>query len=223
MKEVLSSAVRFAGVVGIASMLGACATPADSSRMTVGPAPAAPAAVASAAPAALAKPAPAAVPAPAMANSATVAPTAASPATSSGMTSAPAANSYPEKLAHAMCIRKLEGGEKTNPLWMSKVGNSEFQIALANSLERAGLLAPADGCKFPVDVHLLGISEPSMGFAMTATSNVNYKVFDSAEQPVLLETISAPYTAKMSESMIGYVRAKRANGFLAKLKALGIK
>ena len=49
---------------------------------------------------------------------------------------------------------------------------------------------------------------------------------------MLLETISAPYTAKMSESMIGYVRAKRAiegsiresvNGFLAKLKALGIK
>jgi hypothetical protein len=36
-------------------------------------------------------------------------------------------------------------------------------------------------------------------------------VFDAADQPVLLETITAPYTATFSDSPIGFVRVKRAN------------
>lgn len=115
---------------------------------------------------------------------------------------------------------------------MSKVDNEGFRTALTNSMDRAGLLAPANGCKYPLDVNLLGISEPSMGFSMTAKSNVNYKLYDNNVQPVMLETISASYTAKMSESMIGVVRAKRAiegairesiNGFMAKLGKVDVK
>jgi hypothetical protein len=46
---------------------------------------------------------------------------------------------------------------------------------------------------------------------MEVTSHVNYKVFDAAAQPILLETISAPFTATFSDSPIGFVRIKRAN------------
>jgi hypothetical protein len=46
---------------------------------------------------------------------------------------------------------------------------------------------------------------------MEVTSHVNYKVFDTAGQPVMLETISAPFTATFGDSPIGFVRIKRAN------------
>jgi hypothetical protein len=50
-----------------------------------------------------------------------------------------------------------------------------------------------------------------MGFDMTVTSHVNYKVYDSSGQPFLLATIDAPYTAKMSDAFVGAQRLKKAN------------
>jgi len=118
---------------------------------------------------------------------------------------------FPQRLQHAMCVRKVSGGEDTNPLWVSKVDDKGFSIALTSSLESAGLEAPAPGCAFPVDANLLGLSQPAMGFDMTVTSHVNYKVYDSSGQPVLLATIDAPYTANFSDSLIAVDRLKKAN------------
>jgi hypothetical protein len=122
-------------------------------------------------------------------------------------TSAPA---FPERWQHAMCVRSVVGGEETNPLWISKVGNDQFRIALASSLDGAGLTAPSGACKYPVDVSLLGLSQPASGFDMTVTSHVNYKVYDTAGQPVLLETISAAYTAPVGFDT-GVARLRKAN------------
>jgi hypothetical protein len=118
---------------------------------------------------------------------------------------------FPVAFQHTMCIRAVAGGESTNPLWVSKVDTKDFQTALSASMESAGLLAGPGGCKFPLDVSLLGLSQPGFGLDMEVTSHVNYKVFDSAGQPVLLETISAPFTATFGDSPIGFVRVKRAN------------
>jgi hypothetical protein len=125
---------------------------------------------------------------------------------------ADAAKPFPQPLLGAMCVRNVTGGEKTNPLWVSKVDNAGFSTALTASLTGNGLNAAAtDSCHFPIDVNLLGLSQPGMGFDMTVTSHVNYKVYDSAGQPFLLETIDAPYTAKFSEAFVGVERLKKAN------------
>lgn len=118
---------------------------------------------------------------------------------------------FPVKFRQSMCVRAVSGGEQTNPLWVSKVSSEDFQTALSMSMQQAGLLASADPCKFPVDVNLLGLSQPTMGFDIVVTSHVNYKVFDSSGQPVLLETISAPYTATFSDAAYGVTRLKMAN------------
>lgn len=134
---------------------------------------------------------------------------------------------YPEPFRHGMCVRTVTGGETTNPLWVSKVDNDGFRSALSQSLESAGLGATERSCKFPVDVNLLGLSQPSFGISMEVISHVNYKVYGASGTPVLLETISAPFTATFSDSAIGFVRVKRANegsirenisGFLAKVR-----
>ena len=124
---------------------------------------------------------------------------------------AAAAKPFPQPLQHAMCVRDVTGGEKTNPLWVSKVDDAGFKIALNTSLDGAGLTAPATGCSFPVDVNLLGLSQPFAGFDMTVTAHVNYKVYDAAGQPLLLATIDSPYTAKFSDSLVAVERLRLAN------------
>jgi len=135
---------------------------------------------------------------------------------------------FPPPLHEAMCVRSVTGGEETNPMWVSKVSSQDFQTALTNSMNSAGLGAASGGCKYQVDVNLLGLSQPSMGFDMTVTAHVNYKVYDGAGKPVLLETLSSAYTATVSDAFAGITRLRLANegavrtsisDFFGKLKA----
>jgi len=127
------------------------------------------------------------------------------------ITSQASAKPFPERLQHAMCVRGVTGGEETNPLWASKVDNKGFQTALSSSLDGAGLTASADKCSYPIDVNLLGLSQPSIGFDMTVTAHVNYKVYDPSGQPYLLETVDSPFTATVSDAFVGVERLKLAN------------
>lgn len=121
-----------------------------------------------------------------------------------------AAKPFPQALQHAMCVRTLSGGEETNPLWFSKVGDADFKAALSSSLDNAGLAA-SSGCPYPIDVNLLGLSQPFGGFDMTVTAHVNYKVYNPAKTPILLETINSPYTATVSDAFVGAERMRKAN------------
>jgi hypothetical protein len=123
---------------------------------------------------------------------------------------AAAAKPFPATLQHAMCARNVTGGEKTNPMWASKVDNEGFKAALSSSLDASGLSAPS-GCQFPIDANLLGLSQPSFGFDIEVTAHVNYKVYQASGEPLLLSTIDSPYTAKMSEAFVGVERLKKAN------------
>lgn len=118
---------------------------------------------------------------------------------------------FPAPFPSSMCVRTVTGGEETNPLWVSKVDDASFKAALTESMRRNGLLSSATPCAYPTDVNLLGLSQPVAGFALTVTSHVNYKVHDSADRPILLETITAPYTAEFSEHAIAIIRLQRAN------------
>src|SRR5258706_3164558 len=129
------------------------------------------------------------------------------------VTAGPAATAvpFPQKFQHSMCVRAVTGGEETNPMWASKVNDAGFKTALDGSLNGAGLSAGASGCVYPIDANLLGLSQPSIGFDMTVTSHVNYKVYDGSGQPVVLATVDAPFTAKVSDAFIGVQRLQMAN------------
>ena len=117
---------------------------------------------------------------------------------------------YPRELHLAMCVRIVTGGEETNPMWMTKVSSADFKTALVESMARVRLIAPPDACKYNVDVNLLGISQPSGGWTLEVTSHVNYKVFNVAAEPILLETVSAPFTATTSDAWGALTRVKIA-------------
>jgi hypothetical protein len=50
-----------------------------------------------------------------------------------------------------------------------------------------------------------------VGLTLEVTSHANYKVYDAGGKPVLFATISAPYSAEFSESVLAVVRLQRAN------------
>jgi hypothetical protein len=118
---------------------------------------------------------------------------------------------FPPALQHAMCVRKVTGGEATNPLWVSEVDDAGFSEALSNSLSSLGLLGEQGSCRYFVDVDLLGLQQPTFGFTFEVTSHVNYKVYDAAGKAALLATITGAYTANFAEAPVGVMRMKRAN------------
>lgn len=136
---------------------------------------------------------------------------------------------YPASLAKALCVRTVAGGKETNPVWRSQVGNEDFAKALRDSLENAGLLAGESGCRYTIDADLLGLDQPGPSANKEVTAFVNYKVWDKANNPALLETVKAPYTARFGDALLGAERLKLANEgavrkniglFMDKLKTL---
>lgn len=126
---------------------------------------------------------------------------------------APAATAkpFPAALQHAMCVRKITGGESTNPMWASKVDNDGFKAALSSSLDVVGLSVKDAKCAFPIDANLLGLAQPIAGFDITVTAHVNYKVYQGDGEPLLLTTLDTPYTANFSDALIGVKRLQKAN------------
>jgi hypothetical protein len=137
----------------------------------------------------------------------------ASAATTEGMTvaRAPQVTALPELLQHSVHVRSVLGGEPTNPLWTSEVGNPEFRQALESSLRNNGLLADGTTGDYALDATLIDVTQPMIGFDLTVTSTVRYIVTPGDGTKMFDDTVIASYTAGVSESFLGTERLRRAN------------
>lgn len=108
-------------------------------------------------------------------------------------------------------LRSVEGGEDTNPLWASEVGNKEFKGALKNSLANHALLADPGKGRFDLSANLLHMDKPLMGFSLTVKSKVRYQLKkQSSNKAVLSNDVSASYTAALSDALVGSTRYRLA-------------
>ena len=117
-----------------------------------------------------------------------------------------------DELKRGISIRLVTGGEETNPLWTSEVGNDEFQAALESSLRNNSLLAEQSPGKYALDAHLIDVQQPLIGFDTKVTSTVQYRLdpVDDDEEPYE-ELVIESYTATVSESWYGVERLRLAN------------
>lgn len=114
-------------------------------------------------------------------------------------------------LQHAVTIAGVSGGTETNPLWMSKVGNAEFQSALQSSLGAAGLLANGDG-RYRLNAKLEALHQPMIGFDLTVHSQVHYSLLDVADSKTVFDReINADFTATVGDAFIAVERLRLAN------------
>lgn len=116
-------------------------------------------------------------------------------------------------LRNAIAISKVGGGEKTNPLLVSKVGDKELHEALRLSLERFGFLSTsAVAAPFRLEVFLVELKQPPGGYTTIVTSVMRYKLTRSADDEVLYDDIiTASYRVTAGEVFYGVHRLKVAN------------
>jgi hypothetical protein len=119
----------------------------------------------------------------------------------------------PPALHHRVTIGPVTGGHDTNPLWMSKVGNEEFALALRDSLAAAGLLAEGpDAGQYVLAAHLSRLKQPAFGFDLKVTATVDYELRDRSHgTPVYQTQVATPYTADMGDAFLGVERLRLAN------------
>jgi outer membrane murein-binding lipoprotein Lpp len=112
-----------------------------------------------------------------------------------------------------IAVRDVTGGKDTNPMWVSNVGNSEFEQALEASLRDAGLLAAGKQAgKYTLVAHLENVDQPMAGFNMTVTATVSYSLVERATgKEVFSRRVSLPYTASMGAAFSGTERLRIAN------------
>ena len=132
----------------------------------------------------------------------------AGPASIGGMTADnTGATAVPNSFEQSMTIGVVTGGEPTNPLWTSEVGNQEFRAALENSLRNYNLLAGSQASRYLVDANLIDVQQPMIGFAYTVTSTVTYRVRPTGSDDAVFEdTVIVPYTASATASFLGTER-----------------
>ena len=114
-------------------------------------------------------------------------------------------------LQHAVQVSGVTGGTKTNPMWMSKVGDAEFQAALSSSLGAAGMLANGDG-RYRLEAKLLQLKQPMIGFDMAVDSQVHYTLTEtSTGKAVFDRDVIATYTATVGDAFLAVKRLQLAN------------
>ena len=111
----------------------------------------------------------------------------------------------------SMGVTAVTGGEKTDPAWMSKVSNEDFEKALRLSLESHSMLSAEGDAPLMVSADLVALDQPFIGFDMTVTSIVAYTVKHAKNGLVFKETVTTPFTATMSDAFAGYQRLRIAN------------
>ncbi|MDP2377557.1 hypothetical protein [Reyranella sp.] len=118
-----------------------------------------------------------------------------------------------------LVVAPVTGGKETSPLWTSQVGNAEFQEALTRSLiatklASANILAnpSAANGRYRLEAVLQNLQQPLMGFDLTVTATVAYKLTEIATGTVVYEsTLVTPATATVGDAVIAVERLKLAN------------
>lgn len=111
----------------------------------------------------------------------------------------------------AMEIAGVTGGQKTNPLWTSEVGNEEFEQALLNSLKAHAMISVGEA-KYKLVATLEEVKQPFIGFDMTVKSKVRYELTSVENQNVVYnEVVDNEYTAEFGDSFLASKRLQLAN------------
>lgn len=116
-------------------------------------------------------------------------------------------------LRHQMAVSDVNGGEETNPLWTSEIGNAEFKQALIESLRVAGFLSgTGDSAKYELKVQLMNVIQPVIGLDLKVEATIRYVLIDKATlNEVVSEVIQSAYTATFSEAPYAVARLRVAN------------
>ncbi|MEM9678091.1 MAG: hypothetical protein AAF890_08540 [Pseudomonadota bacterium] len=109
----------------------------------------------------------------------------------------------------AISVVVVSGGKTTNPLWVSNISNEDFKASVQSALRANGYTSTSG--KYTLEVVMLSVKQPLVGTALTVTTQVAYTLKTVDGSTVFQRTITAPYTAKFSDSLLAVERLRLAN------------
>jgi len=117
-----------------------------------------------------------------------------------------------KELYNNIHINENTGGHETNPLWTSKINNSNFHGALIQSLKNAKLYNESIKSRYVLDTNIVDLNQDFFGLELTYRLKVGYNIINrSANKSVYHKIINTKYTATTSDSIIGVRRLRLAN------------
>jgi len=121
-----------------------------------------------------------------------------------------------------------QGGRETSALSSSKISNEDFVTALRTALEQSGTFSSVltdDTGTYKLDVAIIDLDQPAMGFDMTVTMTASWRLRHAATGKVVFdEFIDTSHTATVGEAFAGIKRLRYANeGAARKNIAEGIR
>jgi len=114
---------------------------------------------------------------------------------------------------NSISLNNVSGGGETNPLWVSKVADADFKLALEQSLKDAMLLSGTiNDSKYLLEVRLISLDQPLFGLDLKVTATAEYILkAKSTGQIIYSKTFATPFTATFSDSAIAIQRLRIAN------------
>ena len=109
----------------------------------------------------------------------------------------------------------VTGGSETSAAGASQISNADFASALGQSIQQSGLFAKIGLAGQPSDYHLevsiVKLQQPLMGFSMTATIETNWTLTHQSDHAVVWrKAITTSHTAKAGEAFVGTTRLRLA-------------
>lgn len=101
-----------------------------------------------------------------------------------------------------MKLKQVSGGQKTNPMFASQIDSEVFSDALKQALESQGLYSESG--KYSLDVKILKVEQPIFGLDFKVTTHIQYILKNISNGNIILDTtVVAPYTATVSDALVG--------------------
>jgi len=133
--------------------------------------------------------------------------------------SSPAASSnmVPEAIAIAnhqpgSVSVQVAGGCNPCEALTAKVSNEAFSEALTNAIKKSNVFAQvlgANAADYALTVQIFHFETPAIGFSMTSSVEAGWTLMNTAKKTVVWqESIATPYTASVSDALIGAERVK---------------
>jgi len=110
-------------------------------------------------------------------------------------------------------VGTVSGGEGTNPLWTSEIGNEDFKQALVQSLQAAKLLNwDEKKTQYTLNTKMIRVDQDLFGLDLEVIAIVQYKLIDKINgKEIFSAVIHSPYTATFSDAFWAFERLKLAN------------
>ena len=108
----------------------------------------------------------------------------------------------------------VAGGSETSAAGASKISDNDFADALRQSITQSGLFAkvsPAGQSDYHLEVQIVRLDQPIMGFSMTVTLEADWKLARQGDHQIVWQkAIISTFTAKTGEAFAGVTRLRLA-------------